>query len=427
MRPGLYRRLPSLYASLSRPAKYSSQHLHLIKPRYLSTTPSIPPPSPTPVPTDNLISDRPEPTTVLPDPSPVSVASTATSVPDPQHVADTISAATASATDVASASTEVAEVTAEVVSTTADAVATATSSGFSETLLQPAMMLLNYVHDVSGLPWWLSIAASTVLIRTAILPVTVMTMKNSGLMAALKDDIAERRESVMHAVRSGDRQGASVKQKEMQDFMRGAGVAPARVLLGPLVQFPVFISLFVSLRKMAEREESFMTGGTAWFMDLASRDPYYILPVFCGASLLFMTEFGGETGRATMTKEMKTGMRAIALLSVPLTYWFPAAVFCYWIPNNTYSVILGAAMRQEGLKKALGLGVDLTKIKGTKKWRQANAIAEKLRMEQVRSVDEVSAAASYVKVTDGATSVSKVGKPVILKQRPRKKKLKTSN
>ena len=36
--------------------------------------------------------------------------------------------------------------------------------------------------------------------------------------------------------------------------------------------------------------ESLKTGGLLWFPDLASADPYYILPVLCAASMLLTIE-----------------------------------------------------------------------------------------------------------------------------------------
>jgi len=43
---------------------------------------------------------------------------------------------------------------------------------------------------------------------------------------------------------------------------------------------PVFLSVFIGLRQMANLPvESMRTGGTAWFTDLTVPDPYFILPL----------------------------------------------------------------------------------------------------------------------------------------------------
>lgn len=308
--------------------------------------------------------------------------------------------------------------TGEIAATTGES-----TSSFSDILLSPALSLLNYVHDITGLPWWLSIPLATMTIRVLLLPVTVMTMKNSAVMAALKDDIAQRREGVMEAARSGNRLLASQRQNEMQSFMQKAGIAPMRVLVGPMVQFPVFISFFVSIRRLASEDPTMANEGLAWFSDLSISDPYYVLPVLCGATLLAMTEFGGDTGSTTMTPQMRLVMRVIAGASIPLTYWFPSAVFCYWIPNNLFSVSLGAAMRMPAIKKSFGLLIDPANIPGSRA-AQLKLVREMAGAGVNRhnlNFDPAAAAASYGR-NRSPTSSSHPVKPVLLKSRRKKVK-----
>lgn len=323
---------------------------------------------------------------------------------------------------------------ADVVSSSSTAIATTKSSAFTEALLTPAMTMLNGIHDLTGLPWWLSIAIATVTIRTALLPVTVMTMKNSAKMQALRDDIAYRREAVMEAARTGDRKLSAARQADMQVFMRNAGIAPARVLIGPLVQFPVFISFFVSIRRLAVSDPTFTTGGILWFSDLSAKDPNYILPVLCGLTLIGMTELGGDTGSASATPQMRMFMRAVSVLSVPMTSWFPTAIFCYWIPNNLLSMSLGAAMRRPSTRKALGMAIDPATIVGTRAYRARTLTRQSMSMkESARTMDPAVAAASYnvarpSSVTGtAAVKGSDVVKPVLLKSRPKRAKTKNDN
>lgn len=311
--------------------------------------------------------------------------------------------------------------TIEQVSSQAETVATAAESTwkFSDALLTPAMSILNGMHDITGLPWWLSIVLSTIAIRSMLMPVTIYTMRSSAKMQVLKPDIERYREQVMAAAKSGDRTLANAKQKEMQEFMSQAGIAPGRVLMGPLIQFPVFISFFISIRRLAEADPSFVTGGISWFENLSVMDPYYILPVVCGVTLLGMTELGGDTGQTKMTPQMKNIMRGVGVLSIPMTYWFPAAVFCYWIPNNALSMSLGAIMRRPKMRNALGLSVDPRRIQGTMAFRE-DQVKQNIAQLKDRTFDPARAAASYVK--SSSVDKTKIVKPVLLKTRPKKKK-----
>jgi membrane protein insertase Oxa1/YidC/SpoIIIJ len=94
-----------------------------------------------------------------------------------------------------------------------------------------------------------------------------------------------------------------------------------------------------------------------------------------------------------MTPTMKTAMRAMCVVSVPMTAWFPAGVFCYWIPNNIYSVILSATTRAPAVRQALGLNVSLAAIPGT----QAAVSAQKITQMKREAVSPDVAAMSYVK------------------------------
>lgn len=289
-------------------------------------------------------------------------------------------------------------------------------------------MLLHFAHDATGLPWWLAIATATFAVRTAMIPLSIMTMRNSARMAALKDEIASRREVVMEAVRSGDRSKAGVLQEDLKKFMTGAGVGPSKILMGPLVQFPVFISFFVAVRRLSLNDPSMTSGGAAWFTDLSVSDPTLALPIISAASMLAMMELGGDTGMK-MTPGMKTGFRVVAAMTVPMTYWFPAGVFCYWLPNNVFSTGFSAIMKAPPVKRALGLNIDLATIPGTKQFEmKSRKIAfNPIKPEQVSAA---SAAASYIKRADpvvivdaaGVATPGVEGKPVLLKHRPKKKK-----
>jgi YidC/Oxa1 family membrane protein insertase len=271
-------------------------------------------------------------------------------------------------------------------------VAVSVSSTWSDVLLHPATSFLNYAHDFSGLPWWATIVAATIGARALLLPVSLYTMRNAARMAAIQDDLKVMREDVMASMRAGNRQAAGQQQQDQRDFLRAAGVSPGKLLLGPLVQFPVFISFFVAIRRLSQSDPAFATGGAAWFLDLAASDPIFVLPVMAGLTLGLMTELGGDTG-TKMTGQMKNVIRGMAVLSVPMTAWFPSAIFCYWIPNNLFSVCLSSASRVPAMRQVMGLNPDLSAIPGTR----AAIQARKAMIAQPPPVSAEVAAVSYMR------------------------------
>ena len=100
-------------------------------------------------------------------------------------------------------------------------------------------------------------------------------------------------------------------------------VNPLRALSLPIIQLPVFMVIFLSLRDMGNKFPGFSTGGALWFTDLASPDPYLILPILNAASFWMMIEIGADGMQTPQQNQMKLIMRGLALCMVPLTYAMP--------------------------------------------------------------------------------------------------------
>merc|ERR1712166_1475528 len=113
------------------------------------------------------------------------------------------------------------------------------------------------------------------------------------------------------------------------------------MLLGPLIQAPVFISFFLCTRRLAEWQPSVMEEGFLWIPALAEADPMYILPVVSSCSMFMLVQLGGDTGaeQAEQMKKFKSVMQVAAVGVLPLTYWMPSLTFCYWITSNSFSCI----------------------------------------------------------------------------------------
>lgn len=229
------------------------------------------------------------------------------------------------------------------------------------------------------------------------LPLSLYTMRNAAKVGAIQEDLKGIRDDMMLAIKGGNQPLAAKKQEEQQALMRSVGVAPSTILIGPLSQFPIMISFFIGIRKMSESNPDFAAGGVAWFQNLSLADPYIGLPLMSAATMLLMTELGGGSESGTvMTPTMKMAMRAVATISVPLTSWMPAALFCYWIPSNLFSALLsGSLQRFPGLKRVMGVAVDPAALPGTKAAARAARISGQASVG--KPISASAAASSYVK------------------------------
>ena len=76
-----------------------------------------------------------------------------------------------------------------------------------------------------------------------------------------------------------DQVGVQLAQGALQNLFKKHDVHPLRAMKVPLVQFPVFLSMFYGLRRLAEAPlPQFLEGGFSWVTDLTATDPYLILP-----------------------------------------------------------------------------------------------------------------------------------------------------
>ena len=219
--------------------------------------------------------------------------------------------------------------------------------------------LLHAVHETSGLSYGLSIVAMTVTLRTFMLPLFVHSQRNASRMAHLKPEMDVLKEKV-------DRLGPNVDQEtqmrmamQMKALFAKYECNPLKALLVPVVQAPLFMSMFFGLRKVPDYfPDELSTGGMLWFPDLTQTDPLYILPITSIASFLIMIELGKDQmlqSNPAQGKLMLNFFRGVSVLMVPVTINFSTAVLTYWTVNNSISLAQTVAFKNPSIRKALDI------------------------------------------------------------------------
>ncbi|XP_003383873.1 PREDICTED: mitochondrial inner membrane protein OXA1L-like [Amphimedon queenslandica] len=216
---------------------------------------------------------------------------------------------------------------------------------------------LDWIHLNTGLPWWASIVVGTVILRSLMLPLVIKLQVN----AARLNQIRPETDVIMARMKEYQQMGntilAAQENARLLMLYRKHNCNPVKMMIMPFLQFPVFISFFIALRRMAQAPiESMKDGGLFWFTDLTLPDPYYILPIT--SSLLFMAniELGGEAGVTNPQMEkMKLFFRIMSVALVPLTATFPTALFMYWITASFYSMGQILVLKVPAVRTRLGI------------------------------------------------------------------------
>lgn len=108
-------------------------------------------------------------------------------------------------------------------------------------------------------------------------------------------------------------------------------VNPLGGCLPVLVQIPVFISLYwVLLESVEMRQAPFML----WIQNLSSPDPYYILPLIMGVTMLIQQKLNP----APMDPMQAKVMMILPIVFTVFFAFFPSGLVLYWVVNNTLSI-----------------------------------------------------------------------------------------
>lgn len=202
---------------------------------------------------------------------------------------------------------------------------------FLKTLFGPLTDLLGGTlqtfHDW-GAPWWLAIVMLTVVVRSILFPLTVKQVRSMRKMQELKPHLDE--------IRKKHKDDPKMQQAETLKLYGERSVNPLGGCLPLLVQMPVFITLYYTIKSF-EHLESFRTGGLLWFPDLTVPDPYFILPVLYVLTMMASQEI---TIRNT-APEQRQLMRFLPLVFGGFLAFsgFPAGLFVYWVASNCITFV----------------------------------------------------------------------------------------
>jgi YidC/Oxa1 family membrane protein insertase len=193
--------------------------------------------------------------------------------------------------------------------------------GFLWWLAQPLFFLLDTIHGMVG-NWGIAIIGLTILVKTALFPLSAAGFKSMAKMRKLQPEMARLKE------RFGDD-----KQKfsqAMMELYKKEGANPLGGCFPILLQMPVFLALYWALMESVElRQAPFIL----WIDDLSVMDPYFVLPILMGGSM-FLTQL--------MQPEPPDPMQAKVMKLMPIMFtffflWFPSGLVLYWLVNNILS------------------------------------------------------------------------------------------
>jgi YidC/Oxa1 family membrane protein insertase len=215
--------------------------------------------------------------------------------------------------------------------------------------------VLVFFHDTVGFSWGFSIIALTMVVRTALIPLTLKQFKSMQALQRLSPEI-----KALQAKYKDDRQRLN---QEMMKFYQENKVNPFGSCLPLVLQLPVFFALFYMLRKDLKID---ICGPEAKILAAAKEAGKSLTTIGCdqvdpgSAGFLFINDLTAKATGGTLAillvlyvgsqllssvlmsvtadRNQRFIMIALPFVFVPFIQGFPAGLLVYWITTNLWTV-----------------------------------------------------------------------------------------
>ncbi|KAL9257615.1 ALBINO3-like protein [Drosera capensis] len=223
--------------------------------------------------------------------------------------------------------------------------------------------LLDGVRDLTGLPWWIIIASSTLALRVTMLPLIILQLHKLKVIGQLFPKLPPPFPPPFSGKSIRDQFSLFRREKKAMG-------CPSFLWLGAslMVQAPCFLLWLSTIRRMSlGHHPGFDNGGILWFLNLSDY-PHGILgpilPSLIAGLHLFTVQIsfrssavGKGTGVIGLLAKVYKGY--LNVLSVPIFYSalfvVPQGSLVYWVTNSSLTIVQQLALSHPAIREILGL------------------------------------------------------------------------
>jgi len=188
---------------------------------------------------------------------------------------------------------------------------------------KPIFYVLRFINEYTH-NYGITIILLTMALKLFFVPLQYKSYKSMKQMQVIQPKVL--------AVQEKFKDDRDRLNKELIKLYRDHKVNPVGGCLPMVLQMPVFVALFNILYMTIDlRQAPFML----WITDLSIQDPYYVLPLIMGATMVIQQKITPTTMDPTQAKIM-------LILPVFMTFLFinfPAGLVLYWLTNNVLTIL----------------------------------------------------------------------------------------
>ncbi len=194
--------------------------------------------------------------------------------------------------------------------------------GWLTIIAKPLFWVMTLFNDWTH-NWGVAIILLTVLIKLLFFPLSAASYRSMAKMRL----VAPKLEKIKQQCGS-DREQLN---RAMMELYKTERINPLGGCLPVVVQIPVFIALYWSILSSVEMRYAPFFG---WITDLSAADPYYILPLIMGTSMIIQARLNPKPPDPIQAKVMQIMPIAFSVIF----FFFPAGLVLYSIVNNMLSI-----------------------------------------------------------------------------------------
>lgn len=189
-------------------------------------------------------------------------------------------------------------------------------------IAKPLFWLLQKIHALTA-NWGWSIVLLTLLVKALFYHLSATSYRSMAKMRRVQPRLLALRE------RYAEDRGRM--NQAMMDLYREEKINPLGGCLPIVIQIPVFLALYwVLLESVELRQAPFIV----WIKDLSTQDPYYVLPIAMGITMLLQQRMNP----APLDPVQQKVMQIMPIVFTVFFAFFPSGLVLYWLVNNLLSI-----------------------------------------------------------------------------------------
>jgi YidC/Oxa1 family membrane protein insertase len=196
---------------------------------------------------------------------------------------------------------------------------------------RPMLFVLNTIYSLVG-NYGLAIILLTALLRLVFWPLNQKSMTSMRKTQKLQPKMAAIKGKYKGAKDTESRQKMN---EEVMALYKREGVSPLGGCLPMLAQIPILFSFYALLSVALElRQAPFFF----WVTDLSRHDPYLVLPLLMGGSMLAQQRLTPQASADPQQASMMKMMRLMPIFFTVMFLYVPSGLVLYWLTNNLLGI-----------------------------------------------------------------------------------------